>query len=310
MNRIGYLSLIFILLISLFFRLYVNYFIPINQQGNLLVIFMGLANLILIFYIIQRLVNYKVGLLAALLYAISPWTAYLEIAANSYIILLTLLLVLYLGTQVFNISKKFSLMLIFFTIAIFICKFNQITIFSDVGLINTVNSFRGEINQTIFVPLGKIIENRYIYLSEHLLFNTLKQFTPATYFTNQAQLLGFSNASPIYLGLIIPFLFGFIKFIKSISKSKISEVMIVIFLLLPSILSKDSPDLFRLVLVSPIIFFIISNGIYEFILNYKRKVFRFLLLLTVFMVILQFFATLSDIATREPVRLQMFLGQQ
>ena len=310
MNKTKYLLLGFILLISLSFRLIINYFIPINQQVNLPVIFMGLANLILIFYIIKRLANYKVGLVAALLYAVSPWTAYLEVAANPYIILLTFLLALYTGTKMLNISKNFFLMLIILIITIFIYKFNQITIFSDVGLINAVNSFRGEINQTIFAALGKIIENRYIYLSEHLIFNTLKQFTPATYFTNQIRLLGFSNVSPIYLGLIIPFLFGSIKLIKSISKSKISEATTGFFLILPSILSKDSPDLSRLVLVSPIIFFIISNGIYEFILNYKSKVIRFLFLLTMFMVVLQFFITLSDIAIREPVRLQMFLGQK
>ena len=310
MNRIGYLLLVFILLISLSFRLYVNYFIPINQQLNLLVIFMGLANLILIFYIIQRLANYKVGLLAALLYAVSPWSAYFEVAANPYIILLTFLLVLYMGTQMFNISKKFFLMLVILIITIFIYRFNQITIFSDVGLINAVNSFRGETSQTIFAPLGKIIENRYIYFSEHLIFNILKQFTPATYFTNQVRLLGFSNSPPIYLGFIAPFLFGLLISVRSIPRNRIPETVAGILFILPSILSKDSPDLSRLILISPIIFFVISIGLYEFILNYKKGIFKFFLFLTVFMVVLQFLTTISDIAVREPVRLQMFLNQK
>lgn len=304
MNRTGYLLFVFILLISLSFRIIITYFIPINQQVNLLVIFMGLVNLILIFNITQRLTNYKVGLLTALLYAISPWLAYLEVAASPYIILLTFLLALYMGTQALNISKIFSLILTVLIIVIFIYRFNQITIFSNVGLINAVNSFRGETNQTVFAPLGKVIENRYIYLSEHLLFNILKQFTPATYFTNQARLLDFSFTPPIYLGFIIPFLFGFVKLIKSLTKNDIPKVIIVFLLILPSILSKDSPDLSRLVLISPIFFFVISSGLYEFILNYKRKVFRFLLLLTIFIVILQFFTTLSDIVIREPIRLQ------
>ncbi|MBU0999832.1 hypothetical protein KKE78_00350, partial [Patescibacteria group bacterium] len=205
MNRIRYLFLVFILLISLSFRLYINYFILINPRLNLLIIFAGLTNLVLIFYIIYRLANYKVGLLAALLYAVSPWLAYLEIAANPYVILLTFLLFFYMGAQVFNISKKLFLMFVILAISIYIYRFNQMTIFSDVGLINSVNSFRGEISQTIFASLGRIIENRYIYLSEHLVFNILKQFTPATYFTNQVSLLGFSNSPPIYLGFIIPF---------------------------------------------------------------------------------------------------------
>ena len=311
MNRKGYLLLVFILLISLSFRLYINYFIPITQQINLLVIFMGLANLILIFYIIQRLANYKIGLLTTLLYAISPWAAYLEVAASPYIILLTFLLVLYVGTQALNVSKKFSLMLAILVIVFFIYRLNQITIFSDVGLINAVNSFRGETNQTIFVPLSKVIENRYIYFSEHLLFNVLKQFTPATYFTIQVRLLGFSFASPIYVGLLIPFLFGLVKSIRSVPRSSITEVIAITALLMfPSILSKDSPDLSRLILISPVIFFVINSGISEFIINYKRKLFRFLLFFTLFMVILQFVTTISDIAVRESVRLQMFLNQK
>ncbi len=310
MNRTGYLLLVFILLTSLFFRLFINYFLPINQSVNLSVIFMGLINLILIFNIARKLINYKVGLIAAFLYAISPWTAYLEISANPYVFLLTFILFFYTLTQVFNINKKIFLGVVTLLIVGFLYKFNQITIFSNIGLINTVNEFRGETNQTIFAPLGRIIENRYIYLSEHLIFNILKQFTPATYFTNQVSLLGFSFSPPIYLGFIIPFLFGLAKLIKSIPKSKTSKSILVIFLMLPSILSNNSPDLSRLVLVSPIIFFIISNGLYEFILNYKRSAFRFLLFLTLFIVVLQFFTTLSDIAIREPVRLQMFLGEK
>lgn len=309
MNRIRYLLLVFILLISLSFRLYINYFIPINQQVNLMVMLMGLANLILVFYIIQRLANYKVGLLAALLYAISPWTAYLELAASPYILLIALLMILYTVIQMFDVSKKFFLPLVILIIFTFIFWFNQITIFSDVGLINTVNTYRGEISQTVFAPLGKIIENRYIYLSEHLVFNILKQFTPATYFTNQVQLLGFSFAPPVYLGFITPFLFGLVKVIGLIPKNNIFEVVVLgIFLLLPSILSKNSPDLSRLILISPIIFFTISIGLYEFILKRKKKLFSFLLFLTLVMVALQLLTTLSDIVIREPVRLRTLLN--
>lgn len=305
MSKTKYLLLAFLLLISLAFRFYINYFIPIKQPVNLLIIFIGLVNLILLFNIVQRSANVKVALLAALLYAISPWTAYLELVANPYIFLLALLMMLYMVTQKFNLSKNFFLTLVILIILIFIFWFNQITIFSDVGLVNTVNTYRGETSQTVFAPLGKIIENRYIYFSEHLLFNILKQFTLATYFTNQVQLLGFSFAPPVYLGFIIPFLFGLIKVIKLMPKNNIFEVVVLgIFLLFPSILSNESPDLSRLVLVSPIIFLTISSGIYGFMLNYKKSLSRFLLLLTIFLVVLQFFVTLSDIAIREPVRLQ------
>lgn len=310
MQKIKYLLLIFILIIALSLRLYINYFIPLNQQINLFFIVLGLINLILIFNIVQKIANYKVGLLSALLYAICPWTAYLELASSSYIFLLTLILVLYMGTQLFNIDKRLFLIIIILGSTLFLYKYNQITIFSNIGLINAVNSFRGETSQTIFAPVGKFIENRYIYFSEHLLFNTLKQFTPATYFTNQVRLLGFSNTSPIYLGFLIPFLFGLLKLLRSIPRNRILEIITGIFLIFPSILAKDSPDLSRLVLISPIIFFVISIGLYELILNYKKKVFRFLLFVTVFMVVLQFMVVISDIAAREPVRLQMFLNQK
>lgn len=310
MNRTEYLFLFLVLLVSLAFRVYINYFIPINQYVNLLMIFMGLMNLILVFFTMRRLVNVKMGLLAALLYAISPWTAYLELAASPYIILLTLLLICFLINQIFSVNKKFFLPQIIFLIIIFLFKFYQITVFSNPGLVNAVNSFRGETGQTIFAPVGRVIENRYIYLSEHLLFNCLKQFTPATYFTNQAQLLGFSFTPPIYLGFIIPFLFGFVQLIKSLTKNDIPKIIIIFLLILPSILSKTSPDLSRLIIVSPLIFFIISSGLYTFILNYRKGIFRLFLFLTLFLVVLQLFTTLSDIAIREPVRLKIFLTQK
>ena len=308
--RIRYLLLVFILLTSLIFRFYINYFIPVNQPINPPAIFAGLINLILLFVIIRQFTNYRIGLLAALLYALSPWTAYLELAASPHIFLLTILSVIFRMSQMFNINKKYSSVLLITAVTIYILIFNQIKIFSNVGLINAVNSFRGETNQTAFSPLGKIIENRYLYLSEHILFNILKQFTPATYFTNQAQLLGFSFSPPIFLGFIIPFMFGLIKLIKSFPRSKIPEVILIAFLLLPSILSENSPDISSLVVISPVIFYVISSGMYEFILNSRRKVFRFLLFLTILIVTFQFLTTISDIASREPVRLQMFLNRK
>ena len=202
---------------------------------------MGIVNLLLIFRITQRSQGIKVGLLAALLYAISPWAAYLEIAASPYIILLTFLLALYAGTQVFSITKKISLILILIIIVIFIYKFNQFTIFTNIGLLNSINEYRGETNQSVFAPIAKIIENKYIYFSEHLIFSILKQFTPSTYFTNQAHLLGFSFSPPIFLGFIIPFLLGLVKLIKMLPGNKISEVLLIFLLVLPSIVSKNSP---------------------------------------------------------------------
>jgi len=228
----------------------------------------------------------------------------LELAASPYVVLLTLLLTCFVINQIFRVNKKLVLLQTAFLIFIFLFIFHQITIFTNPGLINSVNTFRGETNQTIFAPLGRVIENRYVYLSEHLLFNILRQFTPATYFTNQAQLLDFSFSPPIYLGFIIPFLFGLVKLVKSLAKNDVPKVIIVFLLILPSILSNNSPDLSRLIIVSPVIFFIISSGFYTFILNYKKRIFKIFLFLTLFLVVLQVSTTFVDIATREPVRLQ------
>lgn len=304
MKRKKYLLLFLILLISLGFRIYINFFLQINQHANIVMLCVGLINVILLFIMMNRLADIRMGLLVALLYAISPWAAYLELASNPDIVLLALLLTSMILYQAFSFNRKLFLLQISLLILIFLFIFHQITIFSNPGLINSVNSFRGETNQTIFASVGKVIENRYIYLSEHVILNVLKQFTPATYFTNQARLLDFSFAPPIYLGFIIPFLFGLVKLIKSFTKNDIPKAVFVFILMLPSILSNTSPDLSRLIIVSPIIFLIISSGFFTFILNYKKGVFRFLLFLTLFLVVLQFSTTLSDIATREPVRLQ------
>lgn len=302
MHRTGYLLLVFILLISLSFRLVINYFIPITQQINLPLIFMGVANLVLVFIIIRRLVNFRVGLLTSLLYAISPWTAYLEISGSFYIFLLWWLLIL--TAILISISNK---KIFFLAISIFILfSFikNPPTIFSDVGLLNSVNTFQGETRNAGFGLLGRLVENRYIYFGEHLIFHILKQFTPATYFTNQSTMLGFSFTPPIFLGFIIPFVLALFMKIKNLSKNDIYKTAVIALLFLPSILHKDSPHLPSLVLASPIIFYMISCGIYEFVTNYKRPNHKFLFFLTIFLVTLQFLVTLIDIAVREPVRMQ------
>ncbi len=306
--KIRYFLLFSILLIFFAFRLYIYTFLPINGQLNLQILFLGLINIVLLFIIVRKLSNNRVALLTALLYAISPWTAYLEIAASPYFILLAALLVLYLFSQLFNWLKSIFLILAIITIVVVIVRFNLINIFSNVGLLNAVNSFRGETSMTIFAPLGKIIENRYLYFTEHLVFNVMKQFTPATYFTNQVWLLGFSFSPPIYLGFLIPFIYGFIISLSFLSKRNILSLLTFLFLLLPSILAKDSPDLSRLILIAPVIFVIISIGLNKFLLNYKNGICRLLLFLTIFMVVMQILITLTDIAIREPVRLQMFLG--
>lgn len=312
MERKKYLFFCLIIVISIIYRMYINYFLKLdglNIKTSLpgffwVIIFLGQINLFLIFNILSKLVNYKVALFTGFLYAISPWIAYLEVSGSLYIVLLFILLLIFKTILKFSINKYFSIGFIFLIIFSFIYKFNEIGIFSNVGLINSVNEFRGETNKTIFAPIGKLVENRYIYLGEHVLFNILKQFTPATYFSNQAKLLDFSFSPPIFLGFLLPFLFGINTLFKEFKRVSIFYLLLFILLLGPSILSTHSPNLSSLVLISPIIFSIISMGLYQMILNFKNKTVLIILLITVFLVSLQFFSTVTDIATREPMRLK------
>lgn len=302
------LCILVILLLATLFRFFIfNSIHPVSQdfQAHLVI---GSLNIILLWLIIRKRNNF-VALVSSFLYAISPWAAYSDVFGSSFTLYLLFLLIFLFGFT-FIKSKIFFMGIIIFMSVIFILYRSEISLFENVGLINSVNEFRGETNQTIFAKFGKLIENRYIYLSEHLIFNILKQFTPATYFTNQVPMFNFSFSPPIYLGFIIPFSFTLFELIKTFGRNMIFKLSLVILLMLPSILYKSSPDLSRLILISPVIFFIISKGLYELILNIKRKKFKFLIFITIFLVTLQFFLTLSDIAIREPVRYQALINQK
>src|SRR3989344_4782012 len=226
MERKKYLPFLLIIAISIFFRVYINYFLRLDNLNiktslfnySWAIIVLGQVNLFLIFNILTKLVNYKVALLAGFLYGISPWTAYLEVSGSLYIVLLFILLIIYKTFLKLLINKYMNIGLMFLVILFFLYKFNEVGIFSNIGLINSVNEFRGETSKTIFAPIGKLVENRYIYLGEHVLFNILKQFTPATYFSNQAKLLDFSFSPPIFLGFLLPFFFGINVLFKELKR--------------------------------------------------------------------------------------------
>lgn len=303
------LCILVILLLATLFRFFIfNSIHPASQdfQAHLVI---GSLNIILLWLIIRKRNNF-VALVSSFLYAISPWAAYLDVFGSSFTLYLLFLLIFLFGFTFIKSRKTFVRLTIILMFVIFILYRSEISLFENVGLVNAVNEFRGETSQTIFAKFGKLIENRYIYLSEHLIFNILKQFTPATYFTNQVPMFNFSFSPPIYLGFIIPFSFTLFELIKTFGRNTIFRLSLVILLMLPSILYKSSPDLSRLILISPVIFFIISTGLYELILNIKRKKFKFLIFITIFLVTLQFFLTLSDIAIREPVRYQALINQK
>lgn len=182
----------------------------------------------------------------------------------------------------------------------------DVAIFSDIGLINGVNQFQGELTKESLYSIGKYIENKYIYFSEHLLSVSLRHFVPVTYFTPEYKLLDFSFSPPILIGFLIPFLLGLLDWIKLFKKYGWS-IFLTLSLMVPSIISSKSPDLSKLVIFSPFILFTISNGLVNYLFPPRNKTYRMLMILTLSLVILQALVVISDIIFREPIRAYPFI---
>lgn len=379
MNKLKQLSipLVIILLISLSFRIFLIFFLPldklaseplflfelINKQFIIpiwLIIGSGLINLMLIFIIGRKILGFKVGAISALLYAMSPWAAYFEAAGSLYIFLLTCSLIFLISSRMQNSGNNlrlgmliisstlmiYSSLTMWFVLPLLIISMTgmklinrdklkvylislviiclpiifvvlgnitgfknifrqQVSLFSDVGLINAVNSFRGEIAQTSFNFIARFLENRYIYLSQHLLFNVLKHLSLVTYFTSEFKILNFSFSPPILLGFLLPLLTALKYFLVKQTNNQYNRwILLISFaLILPSVLSKNSPDINRLILFSPIIFLWIGIGFVQLVTG-KKLIYKFILCLTLILIFIQGLTTVSDIYLREPVRFQ------
>lgn len=300
-----FIFITFLLALGLLFRFYILSFLPFSQNLNLIY---GLGNGILIWLIGQRFFDKKIAYFSLFLYIVSPWSMYTELAGSVYIFWLFILLIF--SYAAILISKyKFINGKVFFFIGLFLLIYllfnqrNKITVFDNVGLINAVNEFRGETSDTIFKSIDKFIQNKYIYLTSHLIYNFLLHLTPLTYFTQEFKLLNFSFSPPIFVGLLIPFILGFKLWLDLWQKLNL-KLLLVFILILPSVLSKDSPDLSKLIIFSPLIFYTISFGLIRVLLISKSRLLRALLLVTVLLVITQLVITLVDIQTREPSRFQ------
>lgn len=126
-----YAYLLLIIVLSILFRIYLVLFLfpvrIISEQIFILQLFsidiiipiwiiflIGLGNLILLWLIGNRLFNNTVGLVTALLYAISPWTAYSEAAGSIYVVVLCGLLISAYGLLQSN--NKYGILFIVFGI--------------------------------------------------------------------------------------------------------------------------------------------------------------------------------------------------
>ncbi len=182
---------------------------------------------------------------------------------------------------------------------------NEVRITSNTGEFATINVLRSESNRSGFLFQSKIVENKYAYLSKHLIYKVLTNLSPINFFAPEEKLLNFSFSSPIFLGLLFPFLFGIYILMKSLNTARYLALFST--LIFPSILSEKILDLNRLVILLPIIIFIISFGVIKIIESQKRE----LILIGLLMIIFIFFeVTISifDIKLRDYIRLERAWG--
>lgn len=182
---------------------------------------------------------------------------------------------------------------------------NQIGFLSDPGLKANINLLQGESKKSGFNYLSKISENKYLYLSRYVILKLTKNIAPSTFFTPEEKLLGFSFAPPVYLGLLIPFLYG--TYLMIFSKDKKKYLILSLVLIIPSFLSQKLVDLNRLILFEPVLIYIITYGLLQ-IFDRKGKIARGILILCVMLVFIQFAVTVFDINLREYPRFDRSYG--
>ena len=181
----------------------------------------------------------------------------------------------------------------------------EINIFSDPGLINTVNRYQGAAAEHGLKNLSRISENKYIFFGEYFALKYSTQLMPMTYFTPQYKLLNFSFSPPLFLGFLIPFFYGLYKLIGN---SKVRTILLIsTILVVPSVLSEGMVSLNRLLVFFQIIIAVISYGLiylYEDRKNIVKKVF---IILTLMLLVFQIAVTILDIKNLEIIRSQKYL---
>jgi hypothetical protein len=261
-------KLLVIIVVNIILKLFIARRLNL-EIGSYLVLLIDTLNIFLIFLGGKSIFNSQIGFWSAFLYAISPWTLYYSLLGSKQIVLLFFLLILIFGY--FNLGKK-TWILILGAIPILALSFKgNDNLFTDIGLINSLNQLQGILRSSGYPLIGRLVENKYSYLGRHLVFNVLKQFAPGIYFTDYAKLAGFSLNPPIYAGFIFFFFYGLIDKIEVIVKN-VKQVLFVVLLTLPSVLSLFSPDLAKLLLISPFIFWLIALGFDKYRKTTDKKI--------------------------------------
>lgn len=182
----------------------------------------------------------------------------------------------------------------------------EFSIFSDFGMTNAINQLRGETNTASFGQIGRIVDNKFTYYSRHFIFSILNNLTPVYYFTNQHKLLGFSFLPPIFLGFLIPFLIGVFSLFKQ-ARKEIILIITLILLVLPSVFSKNSPDLEKLFVLFPFISLSVSKGL-QIMVKTNNVYHKILFGFCISLIIYQFLVSAWSVSILEPIRYSKYIS--
>lgn len=207
------LFMIVLFILCVMFRLMVHLYFPkglltnnISYHFPLVTYYLfSLVNTILLYKIGKKLLNSQIGLISTLIYLIIPWVFYLEVIESLYLGYLTVLLFIinYLyPKKAFVYVFLLSVLMIVFT---FIKKDN---LFQNIGIVNTINVFRGEAQQEGFGFLSRLIENKPSFYLQDLIMRAVNVFNPVIYFTPEARYAPYIFTPPIWTGFLIFFLVG------------------------------------------------------------------------------------------------------
>ena len=175
---------------------------------------------------------------------------------------------------------------------------NDFSLFKDIGIINSINSLRGE-EITSGLPLvGKIFYNKAFWLIKFL-ESFLKQFNPRFLFAagDGDPLHGFSNFGPLLLILLPITLVGLLYLIreKQISLYTLAMTIWLVAAGFPSALAGKNPDQSKCIFIVPLILIIAALGIYSL----KLKIYKVIFFALFF---LNFIFFVFDVLYKEPIR--------
>jgi len=247
MHKLFFKHLVILLLIFVVTRLY-----RIGIQDNLIVYGISFVNAVVLYLITVKKVPRLTPFWTPIIYTLSPWTLYLENLKSIYL-LVTLIFVM---TFYLSLYRK---TLIYFNVAVVLVTiifFNKELFYSDIGIINAANVFRGEALLEGLGLISKLIESKYVLYAVTLVTKTLAVADPLIYFSGQAKEIPFFTYPPVWLGLLPIFAIGFWKIL-----GKVDKIWFLVLGLLPGILSVKYYDFEKLFLFTPFIFLVTAIGV-------------------------------------------------